>query len=225
MQILRWRLGIAIVCPIQRCCNVKADGEPCEELLDAHADHAVTCGCGPLRIQRHNLYADELADCITETGAHVRREAFVAEFATQDSDAILDVWAFGRPDIGDLLVDVTIRHPMAATYQSAASEQVGHAAAKASDQKLKRYPAFGGRLGSGAEELLDHLAASAARREAMRGHASSAGSCLKRWRAALDAVVQRGVASAVLSAKYGLAGIAFKSQRWARAAAPAPAWL
>ena len=98
-------------------------------MLDTHADHALICPCGPLRIQRHNAYADELAECIAETGAHVRREAWVEEMATEQADAVLDIWAFGSFDVSDLLVDVTIRHPLAASYQPTSFGDVVHAAA------------------------------------------------------------------------------------------------
>ena len=194
-------------------------------MLDSHADHAVICPCGPLRIQRHNVYADELAEFIVETGAHVRREAWVGEMANEQSDAILDIWAFGSLDVSDLLVDVTIRHPMAAMYQPAASRDVGHAAAQAVQQKQHRYPASGGRsvtpfaietwgrLDAGAEELLDRLAAAATRRDVFRGHAPPPGGRLKRWRAALDAVFQRGVAMSLMSARHGLTGRPRHAQR------------
>ena len=217
-QILHWRLGVPSGIPVQRCCNMKANGDPCEDILDLHADHALICPCGPLRILRHNTYADELAGCIAETGAHVRREAWIGELANEHSDAVLDIWAFGTLDVSDLLIDVTLRHPMAATYQPVASRSVGHAASAGVQQKMQRYPAAGGRtvtpfaietwgrLDAGAEVLLETWAAAATRREALRGRASPPGGCLKRWRAALDAVVQRGVALALLAARAGLAG-------------------
>ena len=94
-------------------------------MLDCYGDHAVCCPCGPLRIQRHNALTDELADITVETGAHVRREAWIREFANETSDAYLDIWAFGSTDVVDLLIDVTIRHPMSAAYQPAASSLRG----------------------------------------------------------------------------------------------------
>ena len=102
---------------MQHCRNVKADGDTCDEEFGAFGDHGAICPCGPLRIRRHDAIADELADCIAETGAHVRREAWIREFVTPEADAVLDIWAFGGQGIQDLLVDVTICHPMAAKYQ------------------------------------------------------------------------------------------------------------
>ena len=70
-----------------------------------------------------------------------------------------------------LLIDVTVRHPMASAYQSEASRTAGSTAAAAETQKLGRYPPRAGRsvapfavetwgrLGESAEELLQTLAA------------------------------------------------------------------
>ena len=216
--IVKQRLGIQTRSADGRCLNVKADGDVCEEVLDDHADHALCCPCGPLRIQPHNAYADELANCITETGVHVRREAWIKEFTSESSDAYLDVWAFGTPDVIDVLIDVTIRHPMAAAYQPSAARVQGHAAASGEREKKERYPAAGGRsmtpfavetwgrLGDEAEELLQTLAAAATRRETRRGHVPIPGTILKRWRASLDATLQRGIARSVQSALFGLPG-------------------
>lgn len=171
-----------------------------------------------MRIKCHDAYADELTDCILETGAHVRREAWIKEFATPGADAVLDIWAFGAVEVADLLVDVTIRHPQAAAYQTAASHEPGCAAAVVTEQKDRRYPPPGGRvvtpfavetwgrLSSDAEHVLETLASAATRYASMRGHAPAPGGCLKRWRAALDTTLQRGVAMALISARTGLPG-------------------
>ena len=108
-------------------------------------DHAVCCRCGPMRIRRHNTMADHVADMIDNTGAHVRREAYVKEFCTAASDAYLDVWAFGGVHVDDLLVDVTIRHPMTDRCQPAASQTAGRAAEIGESDKQERYPPQGGR--------------------------------------------------------------------------------
>ena len=74
-QILHWRLGMHLATPVRRCCNVKANDDPCEEVLGDFGDHALTCAGGPLRIQRHDAHVDGLSECIVEAGAHVQREA------------------------------------------------------------------------------------------------------------------------------------------------------
>ena len=63
-----------------------------------------------------------------------------------------------------------------------------------------------GRLEAGAKDLLSKLAAAATRRAQLRGQAAPLGGVLKRLRAALDAVLQRGVAMALLSSRCGPAG-------------------
>ena len=69
-------------------------------------------------------------------------------------------------------------------------------------------------MGPQAESLLESLAAAAARRATLRGQAVSASTYLKRWRSALDAVTQRGIAMSMLSARNGLAGRAHKRRGW-----------
>ena len=118
----------------------------CGEALDIFGDHAATCSFGPLRIKRHDNIADGLSDIIAETGAHVRREAYVQAFCTPAHEAWLDVWAFARLRVQDLLVDVTVRHPMSSAYQPAAASTDGVAAEEAEAQKVKRYPPAAGRV-------------------------------------------------------------------------------
>ena len=107
---------------------------------------------------------------------------------------------------------------MAAAYQPSAANDSAVAAAAGERSKLKRYPAAHGRavtpfavetwgrLGTHAEEILQKLVAAATRHNVLRGYAPAPGSILKRWRASLDAVLQRGIAMAVLSSQVGLPG-------------------
>ena len=192
--------------------------------MNEYLDHAVCCSNGPLRIRRHDDIANCLADIVDETGAHVRREAYMQSFSTADSDAWWDIWAFGGMHLPELIVDVTVRHPVVARCQPRASRQAGVAAAAAEEDKQQRYPPAGGRsvtafsvetwgrLGLSAEELLATLAAEATRHARRRGHAATASSFLRRWRASLDASLQRGVAAALLAARCGLPGKPHK--RW-----------
>ena len=62
-EILRWRIGVAAGGEAVLCQNVAVKtGEACEEALNEHCDHAVSCSNGPLRIRRHEDVADCLAD-------------------------------------------------------------------------------------------------------------------------------------------------------------------
>jgi hypothetical protein len=213
-----WRLGTVHQGGLAPCHNECAkDEDICGEPLDQDGDHAVTCGCGPLRTRRHNDIADVYADIAEEIGGIVRREVFVPEFCTgQGRDAWLDVWIYGIPELPDALLDITVRHPAAASYRPAAAREPGHVASVAEKEKSARYPdASGravwpvahetwGRLGARAEQLLEACAAAAARQAYRRGRLP--GNCLRRWRAQLDAALHRGIAAQLMAARFGLPG-------------------
>ena len=204
-EALRWRLGIEKrPAPGTQCLLSSArcptEEDICGTVLGVHADHEVACPHGPLRIQKHNELCDTLASFMQEAGAIARREPYVPEFSKAGQEAFLDVWAFGSPDLGDLLLDVTVRHPACPTYFDRACITPGHACTVASADKARRYPAAGGRsvtcfaieswgrLGLEAEAVLTDAAAAAARRDNLRGRASPGR--LQPWRAQLDAVLQ-----------------------------------
>ena len=164
---------------------------------------------------RHNDLADIYADIMEEIGGLARREVFVPEFsATQD--AFLDVWAYGIHEVPDALLDITVRHPRAQSYFSAAVLEAGAVAAKAEKEKHDRYPSASGRsvlpvahetwgrLGEEAESLLLACAAAASRRAWRFGRLP--GNPLRRWRAQLDAALHRGVAMQLAVARHGLPG-------------------
>jgi hypothetical protein len=226
VRILWWRLGISDADDVPMCRNLAAKSmTECGESLDRHGDHAVSCSYGPLRIKRHDDLADCLADMIAETGAHVRREAYVRALCTPAHEAWLDIWAFAGLRIQDLLVDVTVRHPMASAYQPAAASQDNAAAEAAEAQKSDRYPPRGGRsivpfavetwgrLGPQAEQLLESLAAEASRHAVRRGQDATAGDFVRRWRATLDALLQKDIALALDSARCGLPGRPHQARR------------
>ena len=178
---------------------------------------------GPVRQAVHAELADTICDFIEEGGAYARREAFVKEIRPrcstgrrQHTEAYLDVWGWGTVDIPDLLVDVTVRHPMAARCLPRSAQTEGFACQLAVEDKAKQYPAAGGRcvhtfaveswgrLGSTGEAVLEVLAAAAATLDRRRGREPR--SRLQRWRAQVDGVLQRGVAHALEAARFGLPG-------------------
>lgn len=226
-EVLRWRLGLCNAERIAVCRNLAAKtSEECGVALDCFGDHAASCSYGPLRIKRHDDVADCLSELILETGAHVRREAYVREFSSISQEAWLDIWTFAGLRIQDLLVDVTVRHPMASAYQPGAADADGVAAVAGEGDKAERYPSSGGRrvvpfametwgrLGPAAEALLESLAAEATRQSLRRGQATTASAYLRRWRATLDAALQKAMAAALSSARCGLPGRPFKGGRW-----------
>ena len=217
-------MGINTPGPCTTCANQNLKDELCGEPLDSQGDHAVSCGTGPLRNLRHDSLADIYADILDEIGAVARREVFVQEFSGSE-EAWLDVWSYGIPELPDLLLDITVRHPRASRYLPGAAQTHGSAAEQAEHEKFERYPASGGRtmwpvahetwgrLGAYAEHLLSTCSAVAARRAYRRGRV--AGNCLRRWRAQLDAALHRGIAAQLVAAREGLPG------RRRRTAAPA----
>ncbi len=78
--------------PGTRCQNasVRDPEKLCGCLLGAHGDHEQHCLFGPLVNARHNGLADTLALFVQETGAVVRREAYVPEFSTSEVLAYSD---------------------------------------------------------------------------------------------------------------------------------------
>ena len=183
--------------------------------LGKHHNHALDCPVGPLRNRRHDDLADDYAGILEECGAIARREAFVPEFSAR-KEAWLDVWAYGIPEISDLLLDITVRNPLADKYCTAAAASAGATALVGQADKKTRYPTNGGRsvwpvvyeaygrAGPDAEYLLQLLVASFRRRAHRRGRAS--GQELQRWRARLDATLHRGVAAQLVAARLGLPG-------------------
>ena len=107
---------------------------------------------------------------------------------------------------------------MSSACQPAAARTEGVAAKSGEEAKATRYPASGGRsvtpfvaetwgrLGLEAEALLEDLAAEAARHARQRGQQTTAGAFLRRWRASIDACLQRGMASVMEAARGGLPG-------------------
>jgi hypothetical protein len=123
-----------------------------------------------------------------------------------------------------LLIDVTVRHPMAVRYQPSASREAGATAAAAAKEKRDKYPAGGGRavvpfaleswgrLDVSAEDMLQTLAAAATQHARWRGQLATASGLLRRWRASIDGCLQRGVAAERVAARCGLPGRPIRRQ-------------
>ena len=118
----------------------------------------------------------------------------------------------------DLLVDVTIRHPIADRYQPMSAHRPGATAAAAEQEKRERYPTAGGRsvtpfaletwgrLGDDGENLLQFLAGAAAQHARWHGRAATASSFMRRWRASIDGALQRSLAAILAAGRNGLPG-------------------
>ena len=184
----------------------------CGAVLDEEGSHAATCPCGPLTNLCHDALSDRWCDIIEETGACTRRELYVPSLSTPEHEAWLDIGTFGWGPLGRQLFDITVRHSGAARYIENAAEADGSAAARGSRDKHDRYGASvsalvhesWGRLGQAAEALLTTAAEAAARLDWRRGRIP--GQRVQRWRAQLDADLQRAQAAMQHSAVNGLPG-------------------
>ena len=160
----------------------------------------------------HDSIADQWADILEDTGACTRRELYVHALSTPEHEAWLDIGTFGYGPLGHQLFDVTVRHPAAARYADAAADTDGATAAKGDRDKHDRYGSqvvavvheSWGRLGDAAEALLSAAAEAAARLDWRRGKLP--GQRLQRWRAQLDAHLQRAQAAMQFSSVNGLPG-------------------
>ena len=125
------------------CENESGEGQQCAEPIDLLGDHATQCKIGPHVNHKHDAACDQLCNFVEEVGASARREVIVLERC----DSILqrlDVRGYGAADVGDLILDVTVRHPMAARYQPSASVLDGHAAGKPEEEEIATYPPTAG---------------------------------------------------------------------------------
>ena len=219
---LRRRLGLIAVGTqkphgLRYCQNWNSSKKQyCGEALDSQGCHAAICPCGPLTNLCHDTLAERWCDILDETGACTRRELYVPALSTPAKEAWLDVGTFGPGPLGQQLFDITVRHSGAARYEEAAADDDGATAARGSRDKNNRYGAYvsalvhesWGRLSDVAESLLMTAAEAAARLDWRRGRIP--GQRLQRWRAQLDADLQRAQASMQYAAVNGLPGKAHR---------------
>ena len=112
-----------------------------------------------------------------------------------------------------LIIDVTVRHPVAKKYMPMAARQDGYALSQAVKDKKKRYPdksglrvtvaaveSFG-RLGDEFSALINDLSFAARQWQWSRGLQASPWS--KKWRGSISAVLARGTAKAIKEALHG----------------------
>jgi hypothetical protein len=138
-----FRLGLPHLSLDGTCQNTTQENEQCTHELDVLGDHACTCPAGPFRTLKHDDVSDIICGFIEEAGGLARRDAYVPELCSSILQRV-DVTGAGT-DIGDVILDVTVRHPCAARYQPHAARTTGHTLTKAEQEKEVTYPAAGGR--------------------------------------------------------------------------------
>ena len=209
VAVMRLRLGLPVLAPAL-CAHTTqptkaSPARQCAQPLDRMGLHACMCKVGGALYAGHGCGCSVLYHATQQAGYQARREQIVPEFATSSLPSPqIDIDAWGLLGQPRLLVDFTIRHPLAQRYQQRST----HASAQA--EKTTHYPPTHGlhvvpatmdtygRHSPDLTRLLEHLADSARTKEIQSGLAPTR--WLRRWRAQLSYVVAHMAARAVLSA-------------------------
>ena len=221
LTALRWRLGLRVIPAYLVSCRhqyVKTSARECGHPFDHTGHHSVMCnvGGGPT-IFLHNPIAELAASFLTSAGFDARREVSIPEFTCQRVnplnpngvdfiDGIVDVLGW-HVVLGEFLLDVTVRHPLAVQVAKRAATVAGTAALAGERDKHLRYPAKAGRcivplaietfgrIGSEFDEWLMTLASAARARDRASGLSGSRH--LTSWRAALNTALYKGIAKTI----------------------------
>ena len=207
---VRYRLGIDVM-PATACqhgshSSSDAPGTQktriCNQRADRKGHHAVICKVGGAPYAAQSQGCSVLHGASQRAGYHARREQVIPELRTpecQSPQLDLEGWSLRGQE--RLLVDFTIRHPLAARYAGC------NATATAEREKQRHYqPKQGlhvhaaaldifGRHGKGMVRLLELLADSARQRDKEFGLAPNR--WLRKWRIQLSGVAARLVGRAV----------------------------
>ena len=179
-------------------------GKQCTERADPDGHHAVLCKIGGAPYAAHSSGCHVLHQAMTQGAYQSKREQVIPELATEKCKSPqLDIEGFGLLGQSRLLVDFTIRHPLAARYESSGT-QIAEA------EKQAHYPPKGGlrvhsatmetygRHGDDLAQLLELLADSARQRELSQGGKPTR--WLKKWRVQLSHVAAVYVGRAIQQA-------------------------
>ena len=203
---VRFRLGLPVM-PAGSCAHTAVkDNKTCGAGADPRGHHAVTCKIGGAPYAAHSQCCHILSEAAQQAGYQARREQVVPELATSKCSAPqLDIEGWGLHGQARLLIDFTLRHPMALRYTdmksptaAAANEKAAHYPARqglhVQTAAMETYGAFGDDL----TQLLETLADHARLRERSLGLAPSR--WLRRWRSQLSSAAAGMVGRAVVSA-------------------------
>ena len=169
---VRYRLGLSVHPRGAQCHNVNKDhpgkhtgqSPPCGKVLDAAGFHASSCETGPTRYRPHTAVRDALITAARDASAEVDAEVVVPRLhqtklddqwhfthalqimppqAAESREARLDLSLWSAASPAEMLVDVTVRNPIANRYLSHSSTQAGYTLREAKREKLRRYGAAG----------------------------------------------------------------------------------
>jgi len=173
----RWRLGLPLCSEAAQCGRVADKGiqaTQCGKSLGGRGDHITLCRLGASASGTHSAFAELVKTAAKEAGMLALREVVILALARRKctgtnctckagnaghngplGNARIDVAAWGlvAPAPGELLLDVTIRHPWASIEKKKLPEgatiqqmqtQLEEVFSRAHQDKAKRYPDTGG---------------------------------------------------------------------------------
>ena len=215
---LRFKLGMDLFAPGTMCALSAQNGKPCPKAVDPKGYHIFSCGNGPQRLARHdnlNLY---LAKWGRAAGYIARLEQVVPEFGvkprTRDGvvvyeEAVIDVELSMHYCAPSLLLDTTLRSPVADWCVTSAAKTKGYQIAEAIKDKQTRYPPAAGKqviccaaeifgnVGKDYLGMMADLAKLASERQIYKGLPPTP--WLSMWRYELSVNIARSVADSLLA--------------------------
>ena len=202
----RLRLGLPVLAP-GICAHTTKSNPPkrCTEILDTHGLHACTCKVGGALYAAHGSGCHVLFQAVQSGGYQSLREQIVPEFATQSTPSPqIDVDGWGLLGQTRLLVDFTIRNPLAERYcnrdlnAAAHTDKTSHYAAAHGLHVTPATIDTFGRHSPDLAYLLEHLADLARTREKQMGLPPTR--WLRKWRAQLSSILAHMVGRAICEA-------------------------
>ena len=204
----RYRLGMPVM-EASSCMHTShKTGRKCGVRAEPRGHHAVMCKVGGAPYAAHSEGCQTLLQAAVQASYQARREQVIPELATaQCQSPQLDVEGWGLQGQDRLLIDFSIRHPLANRYIGRGKDGT---TAVAEGEKAKHYQARSGlqvhaavmevygRHGDGLVSLLELLADHARVRDRSMGVAP--GRWLRKWRAQLSSVTAHLVGRAVQQA-------------------------
>ena len=208
---LRLRLGMPVCAPGPcQHRSARGSGSVCGHTLDSSGNHALTCKVGGEVNVLHDAGCQVVLQAARAAGMRALRQQIVPELRTAaKGEPRLDVEAWGSLAFPRLLLDFTVRDPLAARYAKLRDEPAA-TAARAEAEKSRTYPPRGGvsvrglcmerlgRHGPMLAQTLAELADLARQRDADRGMAPRR--WLRGWRAELSAANVRSSHRAIATA-------------------------
>ena len=202
----RLRFGLPVLAP-GICAHTTKDNPPrrCPEILDVHGLHACTCKVGGAPYAAHGSGCNILLRATQSAGYQSRREQIVPEFATPATPSPqIDVEGWGLLGQPRLLVDFTIRNPLAQRYvnrdlnTAAHTDKTTHYVATHGLQVIPATIDTFGKHSPHLASLLEHLAGLARNRERQMGLPPTR--WLRKWRSQLSSVLAHMTGRAICQA-------------------------